>query len=167
MAEHEISKSLLLDMLSGGGKSSIEHLSVFEAVVGFKTGTNTIKAVHVMNDLAQSVLGGAPTHRGDHLCRVIREHKAGEEPTSTDALWSDEGLTGEVARRAYRRELGRGHISELRSAAKEVLNYDGGMYRAGTGMASGLATHWDLLGREGLRRFGLGRYLVAVPDVAG
>ncbi len=139
-------------------------LGVFQRVLGFGTGTGVIKGVHVMNDLAQCVLGGAPDHGGDLLCCVIREAKTeGGEDNSDLALRAD-ARVGAAYRRAYPDALGAAAISRLREGAALLLNFDGGMYKPGDRMASGLATHRDLLGFEGFRRFGLGRYL---EDIVG
>ncbi len=170
MSELHVDLDLLRTLLHGtseGGDSGPDSLGVFERALGFGSATGSVKSVHLMNDLAQCLLGGTPAHSADHLCRLIREHKSDEEPTSNEALWEDRGLTGEVVRRALPRELGSARVSELRDAVKAVLNHDKGMYKAGTGMASGLATHRDLLGREGFRRFRIGRYLVSVLGESG
>lgn len=128
-----------------------------ERAVGFRTSTNAIKVVHIMNDLAQCLLGGAPGHGGDFLCRVIRLDIDTED--HSEATMRTDARFGAVFDRAFPTSLGVDRIAELRRAARTVLNFDGGVYQPGTSMASPLATHRDLLGFEGFRRFGLGRYL--------
>lgn len=149
------------DMLAG----SKGNPGLFERALGFRTSTTAIKGVHLMNDLAQCTLGGTPQHRGDLLCRVIREDKA-DEPNGDRDLRDDERF-GDAYGRAYPVALGAQRVSRLREAARLLLNADGGMYRAGDAMASGLATHRDLLGAEGFRRFGVGRYLHRALGVDG
>jgi hypothetical protein len=137
-----------------------EHMGLIQSTLGFRTGTNSIKPVHIMNDLAQCVLGGAPAHGGDFLCRLIREWKE-EEPNSEEDLRHDPAF-GDAFRRAYPQVLGHRQITNLRRAAGVILNADLGMYKPGDSMASGLATHRDLLGFEGFRRFRTGRYLANI-----
>mgnify|MGYP007066197097 CR=1 FL=1 len=138
---------------------------VFEQALGFRVSTKAIKGVHLMNDLAQCVLGGAPEHRGDLLCRVIREAHT-REPNSDRDLRQDDAL-GVHYRRAYPEQLGRQQVTQLREAARLLLNADSGMYKPGDNMASSLATHRDLLGWEGFRRFRVGRYVQRVLGHAG
>jgi len=139
---------------------------VFTRTLGFGTGTHVIKGVHVMNDLAQVALGGRPSHNGDLLARVIREEKREGGEDNSDSAMRTASPLGEVYGRAFppppalsvhRRTL-------LRSAIGELVHHDGGVYRPGTSMASGLVTHSGLLGAEGFTRFGVGRYL---HDVLG
>jgi hypothetical protein len=152
-------------------RSEAERIGVFEAVVGLNTATTTIKSVHLMNDLAQQVLGGAPGHRGDFLCSVIRYEKAGGaddagEDNSDAALRADERF-GADYKQAFPPALGATRTRAIREAAHVLLNADGGMYRAGDNMASGLATHWTLLGFDGFSRFGLGGALARVLGEQG
>jgi hypothetical protein len=158
MSERRVDEQLLREIFAGGA----DHPGLFRQALGFGSATTVYKEVHLMNDLAQTVLGGAPAHRGDHLCRLIREDKSDVEPTSDASMRADLGLTGEVYRRAFPTELGIGRISALRGAAERVLNFDSGMYRAGDSQASGLATNVGLLGAEGFRRFAIGKYVAAV-----
>lgn len=130
---------------------------VFEQTLGFGVGTGAVKGVHVMNDLAQCVIGGAPSHRGDLLCRVIREEHH-DEPNDDASLRIDPKL-GPTYARAFPTALGALRTSRLRTAVAKLVNSDGGVYQAGTDMASGLVTHRDLLGFEGFRRFRVGRHL--------
>ena len=153
-------ETALRDLLMGDA-------GVFEQVMGFGTGTTVIKGVHVMNDLAQCVLGGAPSHGGDLLCGVIREDKAEHGEDNSDARLRADLRFGEAYQRAFPADLPPGEITRLRTAAAALLSFDGGMYRAGTRMASGLATHRDLLGFEGFRRFGVGHYLEQVLGETG
>lgn len=142
--------------------SRADQVGVFEEVVGLDTATTTIKAVHLMNDLAQQLLGGAPKHRGDLLCRVIRPDHVGEEgdeEDNSDLALRQDPVFGESYRRAFPPALGVRRTAGLRTAIQVLLNSDKGMYRAGTSMASGLATHRSLLGFEGFSRFGLGSAL--------
>jgi hypothetical protein len=139
----------------------------FARVMGFGTGTTVIKGVHVMNDLAQCVLGGAPAHGGDLLCAVIREDKVDGGEDNSDARLRADQRFGEAYARAFPASLSPGQVSSIRAGLTAVLGYDGGMYRAGTSMASGLATHRTLLGAEGFRRFGVGRYLERALGPAG
>ncbi len=158
-AEREISIAGLRELVMG----TKEQVGLYAQVLGFRTATGSIKGVHVMNDLAQSVLGGAPSHRGDLLCQIIRQDIDDPRHDNTDT-----GLRASAHyRQAYPEELGGPQIYRLREAARLLLNFDGGMYRPGDGMASGLATHWTLLGAEGFRRFGLGRYLTAILGEPG
>ncbi len=151
-------------------RSEGDRVGAFEAVIGLNTATTSIKAVHLMNDLAQQVLGGAPAHRGDLLCRVIRFDHVGEgddeEDNSDAALRADEAH-GPAYRRAFPANLGPRRTRSLREGAQLLLNSDGGMYRAGDNMASGLATHRALLGYEGFTRFGLGGALAQMMGEAG
>src|SRR5262245_39818292 len=144
---------------------SEEEPGVFEAVLGFQTRTYSIKAVHMMNDLAQTVAGGAPSHGGDLLCQVIRHDKDGEG-TSEEELRANTRL-GPAFRRAFPQELGPMHVRHLRHAIGLVLNHDGGLYQAGTQMASGLATHRLLLGLDGFRGLRLGSYLARCLSAEG
>lgn len=144
---------------------TVEHPGLFELALGFKTATKSIKVVHVMNDLAQCVFGGAPAHGGDLLCRVIRQDIEGED-NSEIALRRDPRF-GALFEGAYPATLGARQVALLRTAAAAVLNADGGMYEAGTSMASGLATHRDLLGFEGFRRFRVGAYLSGILSEHG
>jgi hypothetical protein len=142
-----------------------QHPGVFELALGFKTATKAIKVVHVMNDLAQCVLGGAPAHGGDFLCRLIRTRVEGED-NSEVTLRADERF-GAAFDTAYPASLGARQVAQLREAAGAVLNADGGMYEPGTAMASGLATHRDLLGFEGFRRFRVGAYIAGILNEDG
>jgi hypothetical protein len=142
-------------------------METFERILGFGTGTGSIKGVHVMNDLAQCVLGGAPAHGGDLLCRVIRETKREKGEDNSDAAMRADERFGEAYRRALPEGLGAGQVSRVREAAASLLGFDGGMYNAGANMASALATHRDLLGFEGFRRFGVGRYLCQILGEQG
>jgi hypothetical protein len=145
---------------------SKEIVGVFEQVLGFRPSTNVIKPVHIMNDLGQCVFGGVPSLRGDLLCRVIRHAQPLPEDNSDEAMRADP-LLGEVYRRAYPEELGQATITQLREGARVLFNADNGVYRAGDNMASGLATHWALLGAEGFRRFGVGAYIASLLDERG
>lgn len=146
----------------------MEHegtLGVFERVIGFRPATTAYKAVHLMNDLVQCAIGGAPQHGGDFLARVIRvevEGEGNEEP----AMRADPRF-GAAFERAFPPELGRERIEAIRVAAREVLSFDKGVYQPGTSMCSPLATHRDLLGFEGFRRFGVGRLLADVLPPEG
>jgi hypothetical protein len=142
-----------------------EHVGLFEETLGFRTATGSFKAVHIMNDCAQTLVGGAPDHGGDLICRVIREHIA-EEPNSETDLRTDKRL-GTLFNRAFPQALGPRRVRELRAAAKLLLNFDGGVYAAGTRMASPLATHRGLLGSDGFRRFRLGPFLSNILPQAG
>jgi hypothetical protein len=142
------------------------HIGVFERVIGFRPATASgYKAVHLMNDLAQCALGGAPQHGGDLLARVIRVDVEGED-NSESTMRADERF-GAVFDRAFPSDLGRERIEALRIAAREVLSFDGGVYQPGTSMCSPLATHRDLLGFEQFRRFGVGRLLADVLPPEG
>lgn len=139
---------------------------VFERVIGFRPATaSAYKAVHLMNDLAQCALGGAPQHGGDFLARVIRVGVEGEGNEESDMR--ADARFGPAFERAFPSELGRDRIEALRVAACEVLSFDGGVYQPGTSMCSPLATHRDLLGFEGFRRFGVGRLLADVLPKEG
>lgn len=140
---------------------------VFRRVMGFGTGTTVIKGVHVMNDLAQCVLGGAPANGGDLLCAVIREDKVDGGEDNSDARLRFDRRFGHAYARAFPDLLSPAQISSIRTGVAAILGFDGGMYRAGTSMASGLATHRALLGFEGFRRFGVGRYLDRALGPAG
>ena len=142
------------------------HVGVFERVIGFRPATaSAYKAVHLMNDLAQCALGGAPQHGGDLLARVIRVDIEGED-NSEAAMRSDKRF-GAAFARAFPSELGRERVEALRVAAREVLSFDGGVYQPGTSMCSPLGTHRDLLGFEQFRRFGVGRLLADVLPPEG
>jgi len=139
-------------LLMGG-----DEPGVFETLLGFRAATEAIRGVHIMNDLAQCVLGGAPEHGGDFLCQVVRPDDDGAE-NSEEALRNSPRF-GRAFARAFPDELGRRRVDALRRAATAVLNFDRGMYKAGDRMASALATHRDLLGFEQFRRFQVGRYI--------
>lgn len=139
---------------------------VFEQVLGVRPATASgYKAVHLMNDLAQCALGGAPSHGGDFLARVVRQDVEGEG-NEEPALRKDRHF-GAAFGRAFPEDLGRDLVRALRVAAKEVLTYDKGVYQPGTSMCSPLATHRDLLGFEQFRRFGVGRLLADVLPPEG
>ncbi len=129
----------------------------FEQALGFRAATTAYKGVHLMNDVAQSILGGAPAHGGDFLSRVIR-FDVEDEDNSERAMRSDKRF-GAAFNQAFPPSLGPQRVEDLRRAARVVLNADGGLYAPGTSMASPLATHKALLGFEGFRRFRIGGYL--------
>jgi len=131
---------------------------VFEELLGFRPSSGSIKGVHLMNDLAQTVLGGVPAHGGNFLCKVIRPDAGPEERTGEVALRKDKDFGGPFGR-AFPKELGSKRVRALRVAAQLVTNFDGGLYKAGDNMASGLVTHRTLLGSEQFRRFKLGHYV--------
>jgi hypothetical protein len=142
------------------------NVGVFEHVIGFRPATASgYKAVHLMNDLAQCALGGAPQHGGDLLARVIRTDIEGEDNRES-TMRADERF-GAAFDLAYPSELGRERVEALRVAAREVLAFDKGVYQPGTSMCSPLATHRDLLGFEQFRRFGVGRLLADVLPPEG
>lgn len=147
----------------------MEHegqVGVFERVLGFRPATASgYKAVHLMNDLAQCALGGAPQHGGDFLARVIRVDVEGED--NSEAAMRADARFATAFDRAFPADLGRERIEALRVAAREVLSFDGGVYQPGTSMCSPLATHRDLLGFEQFRRFGVGRLLADVLPPEG
>ena len=155
---------VLRDVLGGAG----DDRGVFFSLLGFRTGTTSIKAVHMLNDLAQYLCGRLPVHGGDLLCRLIRQHheRSHVEGNSDRMLRADTRL-GDVYRRAYPESLGPQLISEIRSATEVVLDADGGIYEPGKQMASSLATNVSLLGREGFRRFHVGPFLSTILDDAG
>ena len=143
-----------------------EHAGVFEEAVGFRTSTATsYKGVHLMNDLAQSVLGGAPAHGGDFLARVMRADVEGEGNAEHELRAHK--VFGAAFSAAFPLALGADRVTSIRAAARDVLGFDGGVYAPGTSMCSPLATHLDLLGFEGFRRFGVGRFLADVLPEAG
>lgn len=148
-------KRLLREGLMGGEQAT----GVFERALGFGTATTVIKGVHVMNDLAQCVLGGAPDHKGELISRVIREDKTDKGEDNSDEAMRASPQLGAIYARAFPEALDPADRSRLRAALGAVFNHDGGVYRATDGMASGLATHQALLGAEGFRRFRVGRYL--------
>jgi hypothetical protein len=142
-----------------------ENPSLFEQALGFRPSTKALKAVHVMNDLAQVLLGGAPTDGGDFLLRVIRpDHE--EEGNREDDLRASADF-GPRFNSAFPPQLGVERTAALRRAAKMVLNFDGGAYAPATQMASALATHKALLGFEQFRRFGIGAYLARILTPEG
>lgn len=142
------------------------HIGVFERAIGFRPATASgYKAVHLMNDLAQCALGGAPQHGGDFLARVIRVDIEGED--NSEATMRADQKFGTAFDRAFPAGLGRERIDALRAAARAVLSFDGGVYQPGTSMCSPLATHRDLLGFEQFRRFGVGRLLADVLPPEG
>lgn len=142
-----------------------EAPGVLERVIGFRVATTRIAPAHIMNDLAQSIFGGYPSHRGDLLCRIIRPDKV--EPNGEDnrdeTLRADERF-GARYREAFPARMGAAQIRALREGIGAVLNFDGAMFRAGDSMASPTATHWSLLGKEGFRRFKVGQY---ISDLVG
>ncbi len=159
--ERPLDAALLYQVFMGGS----EREGLFEQVVGFRTATTAIKPVHIMNDLAQCVVGGAPDHGGDLLCRVVRQGKVSEG--NTDFELRRRERMGADYRRAFPSDLGQALIRRLRSADELLLNFDGGIYEPGKRMCSGLATHKHLLGFEGFRRFRIGRYLERILGAAG
>lgn len=156
-----------LDAVAGAAllNNSTDRQGLFSQTLGLSTGTNRLTAVHIMNDLAQSVIGGAPSHRGDIFSKIVREDHE-KEDNSHAALRHDEDH-GELFDRAYPAELGDRKITQLRHAAQLLLNADGRIYRAGDRMNSGVATHWTMLGFEGFRRFGVGRYIAHLLGESG
>lgn len=159
MPKRRISIEAARELLHG----SREHAGMFEQVVGFGAGTAALKAVHVMNDLAQTVLGGCPKDGGDLLCRVIREGIGDDEDNGEATLRRDVRFGADFSR-AFPIALGSAQVRRLRLGARALLNVDGGMYLPSTQMASSVATNKALLGAEGFRRFRMGRYLAAVLD---
>jgi hypothetical protein len=131
---------------------------VFEELLGFRPSSGSIKGVHLMNDLAQTVFSGVPAHNGNFLCKVIRPDADAEERTDEASMRKDKEF-GAPFGRAFPKELGPKRVRALRSAAAIVTNFDGGLYKAGDNMASGLVTHRTLLGSEQFRRFKLGQYV--------
>ena len=68
MAERRLSAKRLRSLLA----SDKDHIGVFEQLLGFRTGSaGSYKPAHLMNDLAQTVLG-EPADEGDFLCHVVR-----------------------------------------------------------------------------------------------
>lgn len=131
---------------------------VFEDLLGFRPSSASFRGVHLMNDLAQTVLGGAPAHGGNFLCKVIRPDADADERTGEAAMRKDKEF-GAPFSRAFPKELGSKNVRALRCAAQLVTNFDGGLYKAGDNMASGLVTHRTLLGFEGFRRLKVGQYI--------
>ncbi len=146
---------------------SDELPGVFEQALGFRASTEKYRSTHLMNDLLQSTLGGRPAHRGDHLCRVIREDKTDKGEDNRDPTLRADPKMGEGYAQAFPPGLGLRQISRLRDAAGLLLNFDNGMFKQGQGMISAVATHWTLLGAEGFRRFGIGRYLQQIIGPTG
>lgn len=111
------------------------HVGVFEQVIGFRPATaSSYKGVHLMNDLAQCALGGAPQHGGDLVARVIRpRHRGRGQQRGHDAGRQALGVAFD---RAFPFGLGRERVEALRVAAREVLSFDGGVYQPGTAMCS-------------------------------
>lgn len=134
-----------------------DELGVFERVIGFRAATGVIRSVHIMNDLAQCTLGGAPEHGGDYLCQIIRPDE--DDGENSEEVLRKSARFGPAFSSAFPSDLGTRRIDALRRAAATVLNFDRGVYKSGDRMASPLATHRDLLGFEGFRRFQVGRYL--------
>ena len=77
------------------------------------------------------------------------------------------GASAETTDGRSPRSLGRKRILQVRAAAGALLNVDGGMYKPGDNKASSVATHRDLLGFEGFRRFRVGAYLAAILEDDG
>jgi hypothetical protein len=167
MPAHEktISAARLSALVMGDKDSG--QVGLYEQALGFRTATAAFKGVHLMNDLAQCVVGGRPEHRADLLCGVIREDQRSTKEDNRDETLRSSARFGEAYSRAYPADLGTVQVSRLREAARLLLNFDKGMYRAGDNMASGLATHWTLLGAEGFRRFKVGRYLETILGEPG
>ena len=163
----EMSMWIEVDVLRGLLMGRDGTPGVFERTVGFQTATNAIKGVHIVNDLAQTVLGGAPDHGGDLLCRIVREQKTDAGEDNSDETLRRDPVFGAPYARAFPATLGAERVTRARAACSAVLTFDGGMYRAGDRMASSLATHRALLGFEGFRRFGVGRYLANLLGEAG
>lgn len=147
----------LARLLMGGR----DEMGLFERVLGFRTSTTRFFLMHLMNDLAQSVFGGHPTHRGDLLCRLVRYEHVGEEggEDNRDAVLRADERLGGAYNAAFPETIGAAQVRELREGIAALLNFDKGMYLPGTAMASPVATHWRLLGREGYRRFKAGLYV--------
>lgn len=138
---------------------------LFERTLGFRTATQKFHGVHLMNDVCQCVLGGAPQHGGDFLARIIRYDKEAEANSEED-LRADPDF-GEAFDCAFPRDLGPRTIKGLRQAIGLVLNFDKGMYEPGKGMISPLATNRLLLGFEGFRRFKIGSYITRIIGEEG
>src|SRR5882762_1676965 len=118
-----------------------DQAGLLEKLIGFATATTSIKNVHIMNDLAQTVLGGAPEDAGDLLCRTIREGIVDEKYDNSDAGLREDPRFAEKYSRAFPVELGSAQVRRLRLGARTLLNVDGGMYLPGSQMASSVATH--------------------------
>jgi hypothetical protein len=144
-----------------------DQRGLFEEMVGFASGTTSLKNVHIMNDLAQTVCGGAPDEAGDLLCRIIREGFEDDRYDNSEAALRRDPRFGNAFERAYPVMLGTEQVRRLRLAARALLNVDGGMYAAGDQMASSVATNSALLGAEGFRRFRIGAFISSVLDEAG
>jgi len=147
--------------------STEDPRGVLPELLGVSPQTTSLKGVHVMNDVAQSVLGGCPVGAGDLLCCVIRHQHTGPSEDNSDTALRFHERYGEPYSRAYPANLGAGQTLRLRRAAELLLNADGGMYKPRTRMASGLGTHLQLLGQEGFRRFGVGHLVGAIIGAEG
>jgi hypothetical protein len=148
-------------------EASGERPSVFEAALGLRPSTGSIKVVHIMNDLAQCAMGGMPSHKGELLCRIIRQDNTSDKEDNRDEVMRRDPRWGAAYSATYPLDLGEAKIRQLRAGAEVLLNFDGGMYAPGDNMASGLATHWTMLGAEGFRRFRVGGYLAALLGLDG
>jgi hypothetical protein len=160
MSRRRISVQVARDLLWGAGEAP----GLIEETVGFSPATGQLKAVHFMNDLAQTVLGGCPEGRGDLLCMVIREGVGREGEDNSEAALRADQQFGAVFSRAYPVALGAAQVRRLRLGARALLNVDQGMYAPKTQMASSVATHGALLGADGFRRFRMGAYLANILD---
>lgn len=127
---------------------------------------------HIMNDLAQSIMGALPEHKGDLLCRVIRHDKVGGpsdkgEDNGDEALRGDQALGGLYQAAFPSASLNAHAIRELREGARLLLNFDKGIYKAGDQMTSPVSTHWGLFGEDSYRNRAVGEYLKGLLTARG
>ncbi len=141
---------------------------VFSRTLGFYTRTNVLKGVHVMNDLAQTALGGTPQHRGDLLAAAAREpHRTDKEDAGDAACRQAKGY-GERYAAALPEAMTPHERMRLRHGIRAVVAHDGGIYVPGKGMNSGLVTHIGLLGSDkNFVNVGIGRYLFEILSEEG
>jgi len=142
-----------------------EQPGIFAQTTGFKTSTTAIKGVHIINDVAQTVLGGRPGHRGDFLARVVRQNHVAEQ--NDDRRLRAHPAFGDDYQHAFPEDLSEAHRYALRHALETVVTFDGGIYQPSTAMASGLVAFKDLLGDEGFRRFGVGAFMARLLGPVG
>ena len=118
--EREIDAIIATDVFAG----SEEHQGIFWELLGFHTGTGKFQAPHLMNDLAQTVCGGAPVDGGDFLCRVIRCLPRHASEGNSEAALRDDDLFGERFSRAFPESLGSATVADVRLGAARLLNDD-------------------------------------------
>src|SRR5690242_14937184 len=131
MPKRRISMQTAKDLIWGprGAPGLVDEL------IGFGAASGSLKNVHFMNDIAQTILGGLRADAGDLLCRVVREGIGKEGEDNSEAALRSDPRFGATFARAYPPALGSEQVRRLRLGARALLNVDDGMYAPGDNMA--------------------------------